>query len=188
MSLQKIIERLEAEKLVRIREIRDKKEKEYEAFVAKKNKELEEWKKWQEKKLDEKLRSEENTVFSQLKLRYNSEKAKIEVEVIKDLKSLLIEKIKKLSVDEYTKLWETFIKDEDITGAEMLLSKGENNLDVNYFCKNYGLKVKEEKVEGIGGFILYKDNIVIDLTLDTLVDEIINHNILDIAQILCGEG
>lgn len=188
MSLQKIIEKLESEKLVRIRDIREKKEREYEAFVMKKNKELEEWKKWQEKRLDEKLKSEENTVFSQLKLRYNSEKAKIEVEIIKNLKDLLIEKIKKLTVREYTRLWEKFIEGEDITGADMVLSKGESNLDVDYFCNKYGLKLKEEKVEGVGGFVLYKENIVIDLTLDTLVDEIINHNILDIAQILRGEG
>lgn len=188
MSLQKIIDRLETEKLTKIKEIRDKKEKEFEIFVTKKNKELEDWKESQEKRLEERMKSEESTVFSQLKLRYNSEKAKIEVEIIRNLKVLLIEKIKKLSVSDYTGLWDKFIKSENIIGAEVLLTKNENNLDINYLCKKYNLKVKEERIEGMGGFILCKENIIVDLTLDTLVDEIINENILDIAQILRGEG
>ncbi|MFN3699533.1 MAG: V-type proton ATPase subunit E, partial [Dictyoglomus sp.] len=67
------------------------------------------------------------------------------------------------------------------------MTKNEDKLDINYFYNKYKLKIKDEKIDGVGGFIINKENIVIDLTLDNLVNELVNENILEIAQILRGE-
>lgn len=187
MSLQKIVERLEAEKRNKIEEIRKKKEKEFNEFVLKKEKEFEEWKELQKKKFEEKLTREESTALSQLRLKYNSEKARVEAEVIAKVKDRLIQKMKGLSKEDYIKIWDNILKTENLDNAEIIMTKNENKLDINYFYNKYKLKIKDEKIDGVGGFIINKENIVIDLTLDNLVNELVNENILEIAQILRGE-
>ncbi len=187
MALEKIIEKLENEKKVKIEEIREKREKEYKDFVAKKEKELEEWKEQRRKNLKESLNREESTLLSQLRLKYNTEKARIEVETINRVKLLLLEKIKSLSNELYNRIWDSFVEKESVKGGEIILAKGEDKIDVDHFCKKYGLVLGKGRVEGKGGFVIQKDNLVVDLTIDTIVEELVNKNILEIAQILRGE-
>lgn len=187
MSLEKIVEKLETEKRIKLEEFKEKKDKEYQDFVAKKEKELEEWKEKQKRNLKEKLNREENTLVSQLKLKHNAEKLRIESEAIAKVKNLVLERLKNSSNEIYNKVWENLLDRESIKGGEIILTKNENKIDVDYFRKKYGLTLSEDRIEGNGGFIIQKDNLVIDLTIDTIMEELVNKNILEIAQILRGE-
>jgi len=187
MSLEKVLERLEKEKEFKIEELRKKKEKEFAEFVAKKEKEFEEWKEQIRRELKNRLKKEEETLISQVKLKYLTESAKVETDVIYNLKTELLKKIKELSKDKYTDIWRSILSKENINGGYILLAKGENNLDVEALSKEFNLIPKEERVEGMGGFLIEKGNVIIDLTLDTMLEELVNNNILDIAKILRGE-
>lgn len=187
MSLEKIVEKLETEKRTKIEEIKNKKEKEFQEFVAKKEKELEEWKEKQKRNLKEKFNREENTLISQLKLKYNTEKLRIESEAIAKVKKLVLDRLKNSSKEVYNRIWENLLARESIKGGEIILTKNEDKIDVDYFCKKYGLTLSKDRIEGNGGFIIQKDNLVIDLAIDTIIEELINKNILEIAQFLRGE-
>ncbi|MCX7719870.1 MAG: V-type proton ATPase subunit E [Dictyoglomus thermophilum] len=187
MSLERIVERLETEKRTKIEEIKNKKEKEFQEFVAKKEKELEEWKEKQKRSLKEKLNREENTLAAQLKLKYNAEKLRIESDAIAKVKNLVLERLKSSSNEVYNKIWENLLERESIKSGEMILTKNEDKIDVDYFCKKYSLTLSKDRIEGNGGFVIQKDNLVIDLTVDTIIEELVNKNILEIAQILHGE-
>uniref|UniRef100_A0A7C3RR04 V-type proton ATPase subunit E n=1 Tax=Dictyoglomus thermophilum TaxID=14 RepID=A0A7C3RR04_DICTH len=187
MSIEKVLERLEKEKEFKIEELREKKEKEFTDFVTKKEKEFEEWKEQIKRELENRLKKEEETLTSQIKLKYLTESAKIETEVVYNLKSELLKRVKKLSKDKYTDIWRSILLREKINEGSILLTKGEDSLDIETLSKEFNLILREERVEGMGGFIIEKGNVIIDLTLDTILEELVNNNILDIAKILRGE-
>ncbi|MGB9858205.1 MAG: V-type proton ATPase subunit E [Dictyoglomaceae bacterium] len=186
MSIEKIIEKLEKEKEEKILEIKSKVEKELEKFLEKRRKELEAWKEEKKRRLEESLLDEENISLAKKRLKFKEEITLLENEMILKLKDDILNRFLSLDKNEYQRFWEKILEKGEIKGAEIILANGENKLNVPELCKKYGLIYKEEKYEGKAGFMLKKENLIIDLTLENIIEEKINNYLLDVARILRG--
>ncbi|MEN3009196.1 V-type proton ATPase subunit E [Pseudothermotoga sp.] len=187
MSLQKILEKLEHEKAERIRQIEQEYEKKFEKLAQIEKEKFNAWKEEKLKKFEQTIAAEEYAVLSKERLFFKSEMTRIENEAIELVKRKLIETLLNLPKDTYTSIWEELIEKENLSGARLILAKGESKLDFEKLKKKYNLFVAEEKVDGEGGFVAEKGQFLLDLTLDTLVKEAIENNLSQIARILRGE-
>lgn len=187
MSLQKILERLEHEKIERIKKIEEEFEKKFQELSRAEKEKFNTWKEEKLKKFEQTVAAEEYAVLSKERLLFKNELTKIENEVLEIVKQKLLEAILNLPGNIYTSTWEKLIEKEDLLEAKLILAKGESKLDLEKLKKKYKLSVAEEKVEGRGGFVAEKGQFLIDLTLDTLVNEVVENNLSQIAKILRGE-
>lgn len=186
MGVEKIVERLEREKEEKILEIKTKAEKELEKVLEKKKRELENWKEKKKKRLEEALLDEENITLAKKRLKFKEEITLLENEIVLRLKEDVLKKFLSLDKNEYQRFWEKVLEKEGISSCEIILAKGEEKLDVSELCKKYNLTYKDEKYEGEAGFMLKKDNLIIDLTLENIIEEKVNKYILELAKILRG--
>ncbi len=188
MGLEKIIERLDKEREEKILEIKTKAERELEKILEKKKKELELWKEERIKRLEETLSNEESIVLAKKRLKFKDEISALENEMILKLREDILNKFLSLNTLEYQKFWKKMLDKEGIKSGEIILAKGEQKLDIKDLCDEYNLVYKGEKYEGRAGFMVKIGNTILDLTLESIIDEEINKYILDLARILRGES
>jgi V/A-type H+-transporting ATPase subunit E len=188
MSLQRILERLEREKAERIRQIEEEYEKKFQELAKVERDKFNVWKEEQLKKLEQTIANEEYAILSRERLFFKSELTKIENEILEQVKQKLIDAIVNLPNDVYTRIWERLVEREGLSEARITLAKGESKLDLERLKRKYNLSVAEHKIEAKGGFMAEKEQFVIDLTLDTLVNENVENNLSQIAKILRGEA
>ncbi|HBT40064.1 MAG: V-type proton ATPase subunit E [Thermotoga sp. 50_1627] len=188
MSLQRILERLEREKTERIKQIEEEYEKKFQELAKAEREKFNAWKEEQLKKLEHTIADEEYAILSKERLFFKNELTKIENEVLEQMKQKLIDAILNLPNDAYTRIWEKLVERENLSEARIMLARGESKLDIDELSRKYNLSVAEQNVEARGGFVAEKEQFVIDLTLDTLVNEIVENNLAQIAKILRGEA
>jgi len=186
MGIEKIIERLEKEKEEKIHEIKSRSEKELEKYLEKKKKELENLKEEKRRKLEDILLNEENIELAKIRLKLKEKIAILENEMISRLKKDILNKFLSLNNNEYQRFWEKILEKERIDSYEIILAKGEEKLDVLDLCKKYNLTYNNQRYEGKAGFMLKKGNLIIDLTLENIIEEKVNEYLLDLAKILRG--
>lgn len=188
MSLQRIFERLEREKVERIKQIEEEYEKKFQELVKVERNKFDVWKEERLKKLEQMLADEEYTILSKERLFFNSELTRIENEAVEKLKKKMIETVLGLPNGTYTRIWEKIIEKEGLFDASIILATNESKLNVETLTRKYRLSISEKKIAASGGFVAEKGQFVIDLTLDTLVNETVENNLSQIAKILRGEA
>jgi len=188
MSLQRILERLEREKVERIKQIEEEYEKKFQELAKVEREKFNSWKEEQLKKMEQTIADEEYAILSKERLFFKNELTKIENEVLEQVKQKLIDAVLNLPNDAYTRIWEKLVERENLSEARITLAKGESKLDIEKLSRKYNLSVAEQKIEAKGGFVAEKERFVIDLTLDTLVNETVENNLSQIAKILRGEA
>ncbi|MCX7845995.1 MAG: V-type proton ATPase subunit E [Dictyoglomaceae bacterium] len=186
MGIEKILERLEKEKEEKILEIKTKAEKELERILEKRKKELELWKEERKKRIEEDLLNEENISLAKKRLKFKEELSFLENEMISRLKIDILNKFLSLNKEEYQKFWEKILSKEEIESGEIILARGEEKLDIRSLCERFKLVYKGERYEGRAGFMIKKGNIIIDLTLESIIEEKVKEYILELAKILRG--
>jgi len=186
MSVENIIKRLEEEKEEKISEIKDKVQKELEKYKEKRIKETEEWKQGTKKKLEEDIAREESIEIAKKNLEFKEKIASLENMAIEKLKNEIFNRFLALEKEEYQRFWERMLEKMEIKGGELVLARNENKLDVSSLCKKFNLTFNNRRYDAKLGFIIEKENVVFDLTLEELIENIINENLLDIAKILRG--
>lgn len=187
MGVEKIVERLEKEKEEKILEIKTKAEKELEKILEKRKRELEIWKEEIKKRMEDALQNEENIALAKKRLKFKEEISSLENQIISKLKEEILNKFLSLKKEEYQRFWEKFLIKEDIESGEIILAKGEEKLDIKGLCEKFKLFYKGERYEGKAGFMIKKGNIIMDLTLESIIEEKVNEYILDLARILRGD-
>ncbi|KAF2958987.1 hypothetical protein AS159_04830 [Thermotoga sp. Ku-13t] len=188
MSLQKILERLEREKVERIKQTQEEYEKKFQELAKIEMDKFNAWKEEQTKILEQTIAAEEYAVLSKERLWFKNELTKIENEAVEQVKQKLIEAVSKLPGDVYTSIWEKLIEKEGLFEAKIILAKNESKLDLERLIHKYKLSIADEKIDAKGGFVAEKGQFVIDLTLDTLINELVENNLSQIARILRGEA
>lgn len=187
MGVEKIIERLDKEREEKILEIKTKTERELEKILEKRKKELELWKEERIKRLEETLLNEESIALAKKRLKFKDEISALENEMILKLREDILNKFLSLNNHEYQRFWEKMLDKEGINSGEIILAKGEERLNIKDLCDKYNLTYKGEVYEGRAGFMVKIENTILDLTLESIIDEKVNKYILDLARMLRGE-